>query len=95
MEPSILTTLAHTPHRPFRPPFGQLNSKPEWDARRSGEQLYAAYRRSGLTLEEFEGPSYQHIGHIQKLIADGVLAADPQAPPRCSRITSPNGRRPT
>ena len=31
---------------------------------------------SGLTLEEFEGPRYQRIGHIQKLIADGVLAAD-------------------
>jgi nucleoside-diphosphate-sugar epimerase len=50
--------------------------KPEWDARRGAEQLYAAYRRSGLTLDEFEGPRYQRIGHIQKLIADGVLAAD-------------------
>ncbi len=25
------------------------------------EQLYAAYRSSGLTLEEFEGPRYQRI----------------------------------
>lgn len=50
--------------------------KPKWDARRGAEQLYAAYRRSGLTLDEFEGPRYQRIGHIQKLIADGVLAAD-------------------
>ncbi len=31
--------------------------KPEWDARRGAEQLYAAYRQSGLTLEEFEGPA--------------------------------------
>ncbi len=50
--------------------------KPEWDARRGAEQLCAAYCRSGLTLEEFEGPRYQRLGHIQKLIADGVLAAD-------------------
>jgi nucleoside-diphosphate-sugar epimerase len=50
--------------------------RPEWNARRGAEQLFAAYRQSGLTLEEFEGPRYQRIGHIQKLIADGVLAAD-------------------
>ena len=50
--------------------------KPEWDARRGAEQLYAAYRQSGLTLGEFEGPRYQRISHIQKLIRHGILAAD-------------------
>jgi nucleoside-diphosphate-sugar epimerase len=50
--------------------------KPEWDARRGAHQLFAAYRRSGLTLGEFEGPRYQRIGHIQKLIGDGMLASD-------------------
>jgi nucleoside-diphosphate-sugar epimerase len=50
--------------------------KPQWDARRGAEQLYEAYRKSGLTLEEFEGPRYQRISHIQKLITDGVLAED-------------------
>ena len=39
------------------------------------EQLYKAYRSSGLTLDEFEGPQYQRIGHINKLLADGVLDA--------------------
>ena len=38
-------------------------------------QLYKAYRSSGLTLEEFEGPRYQRIGHIKKLLADGILDA--------------------
>jgi nucleoside-diphosphate-sugar epimerase len=47
--------------------------KPQWDARMGAEQLYNAYRSSGLTLEEFEGPRYQRIGHIKKLLADGVL----------------------
>ena len=47
--------------------------KPQWDARMGAEQLYKAYRGSGLTLEEFEGPRYQRIGHINMLIADGVL----------------------
>lgn len=50
--------------------------KPQYDARRGAEQLYAAYRQSNLTLEEFEGPRYQRIGHIQKLIAEGILAED-------------------
>jgi len=47
--------------------------KPQWDARRGAEQLYEAYRGSGLTLEEFEGPRYQRIGHINMLIANGAL----------------------
>ena len=50
--------------------------KPQWDAQRGAEQLYDAYRQSKLTLEEFEGPRYQRISHIQKLIADGVLTDD-------------------
>jgi len=47
--------------------------KPQWDARMGAEQLYNAYRSSGLTLEEFEGPRYQRIGHIKKLLAEGIL----------------------
>jgi len=47
--------------------------KPQWDARMGAEQLYKAYRASGLTLQEFEGPRFQRIGHINKLVADGVL----------------------
>lgn len=50
--------------------------KPHYDARRGAEQLYAAYRTSNLTLEEFEGPRYQRISHIQKLISEGILTGD-------------------
>jgi nucleoside-diphosphate-sugar epimerase len=63
--------------------------RPQWDARRGAEQLYTAYRNSNLTLEEFEGPRYQRIGHIQKLINDGILADDmrhcPAAEPKAER----------
>jgi nucleoside-diphosphate-sugar epimerase len=55
--------------------------KPQWDARLGAEQLYKAYRSSDLTLEEFEGPRYQRIGHINKLLAEGIL--DPGL--RCSQ----------
>lgn len=47
--------------------------KPQWDARKGAEQLYKAYLASGVTLEEFEGPRYQRIGHIKKLLAEGIL----------------------
>jgi nucleoside-diphosphate-sugar epimerase len=50
--------------------------KPKWDARMGAEQLYKAYMASGLTLAEFEGPHFQRIGHIKKLIADGILDRD-------------------
>ena len=50
--------------------------KPEWDAARGAEELYQAYRHANLDLAAFEGPKYQRIGHIQKLMQDGVLSGD-------------------
>ena len=50
--------------------------KPQWDARKGAEQLYQAFRGSGLTLEEFEGPRYQRIGHIKMLLANHILDSD-------------------
>lgn len=54
--------------------------KPQWDARKGAEQLYAAYKKSGITLEEFEGPRYNRIAHIRKLLADHLLDADLRVP---------------
>jgi len=50
--------------------------KPRWSARMGVEQVYAAYKSSGLTLEEFEGPRYQRIAHIKQLLADGIIDSD-------------------
>ncbi|MDA9463525.1 NAD-dependent epimerase/dehydratase family protein [Bradyrhizobium sp. CCBAU 53415] len=50
--------------------------QPRWDARMGAEQLYRVYRSSKLTLEEFEGPRYQRIGHIRKLLAERILGGD-------------------
>jgi nucleoside-diphosphate-sugar epimerase/SAM-dependent methyltransferase len=47
--------------------------QPQWDARKGAQSLYEAYRAQALTLEEFEGPRYQRIGHIKQLVADGAL----------------------
>ncbi|TCL74557.1 NAD(P)-dependent oxidoreductase [Rhizobium sp. BK251] len=50
--------------------------KPQWDAKAGAEQVYAAYKSSGLTLAEFEGPRYQRIAHIRHLMSDGNLDED-------------------
>ena len=47
--------------------------KPQWDARKGAQQLYEAYRKIDLTLEEFEGVRYQRIAHIKMLMQDGII----------------------
>ena len=50
--------------------------KPQWTARRGIEQLHDAYKRVGLTLEEFEGPKFKRIAHIKQLIDQGKIDED-------------------
>ncbi|MEB3280489.1 MAG: SDR family oxidoreductase [Lyngbya sp.] len=47
--------------------------QPQWNTRKGAEELYNTYQKIGLTLEEFEGPKYKRIAHIQKLLAEGRL----------------------
>ena len=47
--------------------------KPQWTARRGIEELYNEYKKTGLTLDEFEGPKYMRIAHIKGLIEEGRL----------------------
>jgi len=67
--------------RSYRVSFEKIRSKlpqfkPQWDAKKGAEQLYKAYVSSGITLDAFEGPRYQRIGHIKQLLADGILDAE-------------------
>ncbi|MGH7495316.1 MAG: NAD-dependent epimerase/dehydratase family protein [bacterium] len=50
--------------------------RPQWDAQRGAEELYAAYQKVGLTLEEFEGPKYKRVAHLQQLLQSGRLDKD-------------------
>ena len=47
--------------------------KPQWTLRRGVEQLYDAYTRVGLTLDDFEGARFKRIAHVQKMIDEGAL----------------------
>ena len=48
--------------RNYRADFGKIarvlpDFQPQWDARKGARQLYEAYKRIGLKLEDFEGPA--------------------------------------
>jgi len=50
--------------------------KPQWNARKGARQLYDAIQQVDLRVEDFEGPKYQRISHIQQLIGRGCLDAN-------------------
>lgn len=49
------------------------NFEPQWTARKGAQELYEAYKKHGLKLEEFEGRKYRRITHIKHLISSGEL----------------------
>ena len=49
------------------------NFQPQWNARKGAKELYEAYTKVGLSLEEFEGVKYKRIAHIKYLIGKGLL----------------------
>jgi len=49
--------------------------KPRWTARRGAEELYAAYRKVGLVLEDCEGPRLKRIDHLKRLLASDRVDA--------------------
>jgi nucleoside-diphosphate-sugar epimerase len=50
--------------------------KPQWTARRGVEQLYDAFCRVGVTLQDFEGERFKRIACVKKLIREGELGED-------------------
>jgi nucleoside-diphosphate-sugar epimerase len=66
--------------RCYRVDFGKIHRllpefKPQWNARRGAEELYAAYRRVGIRLEECEGPRFKRIDHLKLLLASDRVDA--------------------
>jgi len=45
--------------------------KPQWDARKGAQQLYETYQRYDLGADDYEGPRYKRLAHLQKLMAQG------------------------
>jgi nucleoside-diphosphate-sugar epimerase len=67
--------------RCYRADFSKIAStlpdfKPAWTARKGAQQLYEAYKKTGLKLEDFEGQKYKRIDHIKLLIKNEKLNSD-------------------
>jgi nucleoside-diphosphate-sugar epimerase len=52
------------------------NFEPRWDARLGARELIDAYRTIGLTKEDFDGPRYKRLAHIQGLLRERSLTPD-------------------
>jgi nucleoside-diphosphate-sugar epimerase len=64
--------------RSYRVSFGRFEEtfpdhRPEWTARDGTRELVEAYRRVGLTWEDFDGPRYTRLKRLRELLEDGAL----------------------
>jgi len=64
--------------RSYRVDFGKIahtlsNFKPGWTAASGAKELYDAFKRFGLVLEDLEGSKYRRITHLEDIIRDGIL----------------------
>jgi nucleoside-diphosphate-sugar epimerase len=64
--------------RSYRVDFGKIASalpefKPQWTARMGAKQLYEAFVKEGILLEDFEGPRYRRITHLENSVSKGYL----------------------
>ena len=62
--------------RSYRVDFSKIQRlvpdfKPQWNGHRGAEQLYAAYAREEVALEDIEGPRFRRLDHLKDLIASG------------------------
>jgi nucleoside-diphosphate-sugar epimerase len=62
--------------------------RPQWDAQRGAQELYAAYQRVGLKLEEFEGAKFMRIRHVKGLQVQGRLDSSLRWVPQSSDATT-------
>jgi hypothetical protein len=49
------------------------NFQPQWTVRRGIEELHLAYKRHGLTLEEFTSSRFLRIKRVQELMSEHLL----------------------
>ncbi len=50
--------------------------QPVWNVRKGAEELYGVFQQVQLKLDDFEGPRYMRIRHLQKLMAEGTIGPD-------------------
>ena len=69
---------AEADKRSYRVEFDKIANilpefKPEWTVPLGAKQLYEAYKKVDLLVEEFEGPRYRRITHLENSIRSGKV----------------------
>lgn len=67
---------AEADKRSYRVEFNKIKNalpefKPQWTVPKGAKQLYEAYEKVGLLVEEFEGPRYRRITHLENSLRAG------------------------
>jgi len=67
---------AEADQRSYRVEFNKIAAalpefKPQWTVPLGAKQLYEAYKKVGLVVEEFEGPRYRRITHLERSLLSG------------------------
>jgi nucleoside-diphosphate-sugar epimerase len=57
----------------FTSRFKALSAR--WNVASGAKELYQAFQRQQLTTDEFEGPRFKRIAHLQELLSRGSLDA--------------------
>jgi nucleoside-diphosphate-sugar epimerase len=47
--------------------------EPRWNARLGAQELYEAYQKVGIEVDDFEGPRYKRIAHLKQLLSSGRI----------------------
>jgi nucleoside-diphosphate-sugar epimerase len=90
-------TGAEPDTRCYRVDFGRIQQvlpdfRPHWDVPKGAQELYDAYKKVDLRVEDFEGIRYKRIDHIKNLLATGRLDSSlrwtsqvpPEVAPACA-----------
>ena len=56
--------------------YTELNYKPYWNLRKGIRQICNTLNSANLTVEQFEGPAYQRLAHVQELMNTDQLDHD-------------------
>lgn len=46
---------------------------PQWTVEKGAQELYECFKQVGVKVEDFEGPRFQRIAHIKKLLAEDLI----------------------
>ena len=64
--------------RSYRVEFNKISQalttfKPEWDVTSGAKELYEAYKKVGLLVEDFEGPKFRRLFNLQNSVKSGIF----------------------